>query len=78
MIIIFIQIERQWQEKLRQYHMQKEQELIELQNKQKEEIKQREMIEREKEKLIREHEVLLKTYFAKGYYKSLNNLACNK
>ena len=40
----------------------------------KEEVMKRELIELEKEKLIREHEEILKTYFAKGYYKSLSNL----
>ena len=37
----------------------------------------RELIEKEKEKLIKEHEEILKNYFAKGYHKSLNNLNTN-
>jgi hypothetical protein len=48
-------------------------ELKELQNLKVEEVAKRELIEREKEKLIREHEELLKNYFSKGYNKSLSS-----
>ncbi len=68
------EIEKQWQEKLKQYKLQKEQELQDLENQKRAEVRKRELIEMEKEKLIKEHEEILKTYFAKGYYKSLNNL----
>jgi hypothetical protein len=68
------EIEKQWQEKRRQYQLQKEVELKELVNQRDEERRKRELIEREKERLVRENEEILKTYFAKGYYKSLNSL----
>lgn len=60
-----------------QYKLQKDQELRDLQKLKKEEVGKRELIEREKERLIRENEDLLKTYFAKGYFKSLGNLESN-
>ena len=72
-----LQIERQWQEKLSQYKLQKDHELRELEALQQQEIRKREIIEREKDKLIKEHEEILKNYFAKGYYKSLGNLNSN-
>jgi len=42
------------------------------------EVEKRGLIEKEKERLIKEHEDILKTYFAKGYLKSLNNINTNK
>ena len=59
---------------MKQYQEQKSHELRELELKQKEEAAKRELIEKEKEKLIREHESLLKNYFAKGYQKSVSSL----
>lgn len=68
------EIERQWQEKRRQYQLQKELEMRELVNQREEERRKRELIEMEKERLVKENEEILKTYFAKGYHKSLNSL----
>jgi hypothetical protein len=44
---------------------------------QKEESAKRELIEKEKDRLIKEHEALLKNYFTKGYFKSVNSLNSN-
>ena len=68
------EIEKQWQEKRKQYQLQKEVEISELINQKESEKIKREMIEREKERLIVENEEILKIYFAKGYNKSLNSL----
>lgn len=68
------EIEKQWQEKRKQYQLQKEVEMRELVNKKEEEKRKRELIEREKERLVIENEEILKTYFAKGYHKSMNSL----
>ena len=68
------EIERQWQEKRIQYQKQKENELFELQRQKEEETRKREIIEIEKERLVREHEEILKNFFKKGYDKSVNNL----
>ena len=68
------EIEKQWQEKRRQYQLQKELEIRDLINLKEEERKKRELIEREKERLVYENEEILKTFFAKGYQKSLNSL----
>ena len=51
--------------------MQKEYELQELEIKKQEEAGKRELIEREKARLIKENEEILKTYFAKGYDKAI-------
>ncbi len=67
-----IQIERQWQEKLRQYQLQREQELNELETLRREEMSKRELIEREKERLIRENEDILKSFYSKGYFKTVS------
>ena len=72
-ILIFFQIERQWQEKLRQYHLQKNQEINELERQRQEETYKREIIQKEKERLIAEHESLLKDFFRKGYNKATGN-----
>jgi len=42
-----------------------------------EEVAKRVLIEKEKEKLIREHEDLLKSFFTKGYIKSVGSLNSN-
>jgi hypothetical protein len=68
------EIERQWQDKLRQFHLQREQELNELKVRKKEEISKRELIEKEKERLLRENEEILRSYYSKGYQKSLSSL----
>jgi hypothetical protein len=52
--------------------------LRELEILKKEEVRKRELIEMEKEKLIKEHEDILKGYYAKGYYKSMSTLNSNK
>merc|ERR1711957_1018175 len=67
------EIEKQWQEKLRQYHLQKGQEINELEKQRSEETYKREIIQKEKERLIAEHENLLKDFFKKGYNKSTGN-----
>jgi hypothetical protein len=59
---------------LLQYNLQREQELRELQQRKQEEIRMREMIEREKLRLIQENEDILKAHFSKGYQKSINSL----
>jgi hypothetical protein len=51
--------------------LQKEQEIKELELLRKEESNKRELIQREKERLIKEHEELLKDFFSKGYLKVL-------
>jgi hypothetical protein len=48
--------------------------LKELEVKKKEEVSKRELIEREKERLIRENESILKSFFSKGYFKSMSTL----
>ena len=68
------EIEKQWQEKRRQYQIQKELEMRDLINQREEEKRKRELIEREKERLVMENEEILKTYFTKGYHKSINSL----
>lgn len=54
--------------------MQREQELRELELQKQEEERKRYLIEAEKERLIRENEELLRSYFSKGYNKSLQTL----
>jgi len=68
------EIERQWQEKRRQYQLQKDVELKELINLKDMEVRKRELIEREKERLLYENEEILKSHFPKGYNKSVGNL----
>ena len=53
--------------------MQKTQEINELERQRKEETYKREIIQKEKERLIAEHESLLKNFFKKGYNKSTGN-----
>jgi len=38
------------------------------------EAEKRELIEKEKERLLKEHEEILKTFYAKGYLKTLNTI----
>jgi len=45
---------------------------MELELTRKEEANKRELIQKEKEKLIKEHEELLKDFFSKGYFKVLS------
>jgi hypothetical protein len=61
------EVERLWKLKMEQYHAQKNQALKELEDQKKEEERKRILIEKEKERLIRENEDLLKKYYAKGY-----------
>ena len=68
------EIEKQWQEKRIQYQRQKEMELLDLHQKKAEETLKREIIEKEKIRLIKEHEEILKTFFKNGYEKSVNSL----
>lgn len=57
--------------------MQREQELRDLQLYKQEEVRKREMIEKEKQRLIQENEDILKSHFTKGYSKSINSLQGN-
>lgn len=68
------EIEKQWKLKLEQYQKQKEQELQELEDAKRKEAQRRVLIEQEKARLIKENEDLLKSYYAKGYYKSVSSL----
>ena len=60
---------------MRQYQLQREQELKELEMLKKEEMAKRELIEREKERLIRENEDILKSFYSKGYFKTVSGLS---
>ena len=72
------EIEKQWKLKLEEFRKQKEYELMLLKNKQEEEIQKREFIEREKNKLIKENEDILKNYLTKDYLKAtLNSSSSN-
>ncbi len=55
--------------------MQRDQELKELEMLKKEEMSKREFIEREKERLIRENEDILKSFYSKGYFKTISGLS---
>ncbi len=69
-----MEVERQWQIKLEQYQKQKEQELAELEKAKKKEEEERYLIEKEKERLIRENERLLKSYYPTGYKRAINSM----
>jgi hypothetical protein len=69
-----MEVERQWQIKLEQYQKQKEQELAELEKAKKKEEEERYLIEKEKERLIRENEKLLKSYYPTGYKRAINSM----
>jgi len=68
------EVERQWQIKLEQYQKQKEQELEELEKAKKKEEEERYLIEKEKERLIKENERLLKSYYPTGYFRAINSM----
>ena len=68
------EVERQWQIKLEQYQKQKDQELAELEKAKKKEEEERYLIEKEKERLIRENEYLLKSYYPTGYKRAINSM----
>ena len=70
----YAEVERLWKLKLAQYQAQKDQALKELEDAKKEEEAKRILIEKEKERLIRENEDLLKKYYAKGYNEVINLL----
>ena len=68
------EVEKQWQIKLLQYQKQKEQELAELEKAKKKEEEERYLIEKEKERLIKENERLLKAYYPTGYKRAINSM----
>ena len=68
------EVEKQWQLKLEQYQKQKEQELAELEKAKKKEEYERYLIEQEKQRLIRENELLLKAYYPTGYQRAVNSM----
>ena len=68
------EVERQWQLKLEQYQKQKDQELAELEKAKKKEEEERYLIEKEKERLIKENESLLKSYYPTGYKRAINSM----
>ena len=68
------EVEKQWQIKLEQYQKQKEQELAELEKAKKKEEEERYLIEKEKERLIKENEYLLKSYYPTGYKRAINSM----
>ncbi len=68
------EVEKQWQIKLLQYQKQKEQELAELEKAKKKEEEERYLIEKEKERLIKENEYLLKSYYPTGYKRAINSI----
>jgi hypothetical protein len=68
------EVERQWQIKLEQYQKQKDQELAELEKAKKKEEEERYLIEKEKERLIKENEYLLKSYYPTGYKRAINSM----
>ena len=70
----YAEVERLWKLKIDQYEAQKAQALKELEDAKKEEEAKRILIEKEKERLIRENEDLLKKYYAKGYNEVVNLL----
>ena len=67
-------IEKQWQEKLMQYKLQKEAELYNLKKCKEDEAAKSKLIEYEKVRLIRENEEILKTYMAKEYGKKIKGM----
>ena len=68
------EVEKQWQLKLAQYQKQKEQELAELELAKKKEEHERYLIEQEKQRLIKENEMLLKAYYPTGYHRAINSM----
>mmetsp|Transcript_32702 Transcript_32702/g.37078 ORF Transcript_32702/g.37078 Transcript_32702/m.37078 type:complete len:82 (-) Transcript_32702:278-523(-) len=60
------EVERLWQIKLDIYRQQREEEQAEKRRQEEEEQRKREIVELEKEKLLREHAELLQDYLPKG------------
>ena len=68
MLALQAEIEKQAKLKMERYQREKERDIKELESQKQLEIDRRRIIEQEKERLIKENEHLLKTYFPKGYY----------
>ena len=69
-----IEIEKQWKDKLKQYQLQKENELRNLEKLKMEEQAKRYLIEQEKIRLLKENGELLKRYYPLGYTKAINSI----
>ena len=69
-----MEVEKQWQQKLAQYQLQKEDELKNREKLKVQEKARKYIIEQEKQRLIKENEELLKSYYPLGYQKALNSL----
>ena len=67
-------VEKQWQYKLKQYQLQKEEELKNLEQFKIKEQAKKYLIEKEKQRLLKENEDLLKGYYPFGYQKGINSL----
>ena len=67
-------VEKQWQQKLKQYQLQKEEELKNIEQLKIKEQAQKYIIEQEKRRLIKENEDLLKGYYPLGYQKAIHSL----
>ena len=67
-------VEKQWQMKLKQYQLQKEEELKNFEQLKVKEEAKKYLIEQEKKRLIKENEDLLKGYYPLGYQKAINSL----
>ena len=72
------EIEKQWQDKLKQYQLQKENELKNLEKLKIEEQAKRYLIEQEKMRLLKENGDLLKRYYPLGYTKAINSIEKQK
>ena len=69
-----MEVEKQWQQKLAQYQLQKEEELKNQEKLKIQEKAKKYIIEQEKQRLIKENESLLKSYYPLGYQKAINSL----
>ena len=69
-----MEVEKQWQQKLAQYQLQKEEELKNQETLKIQEKAKKYIIEQEKQRLIKENESLLKSYYPLGYQKAINSL----
>ena len=67
-------VEKQWQFKLKQYQLQKEEELKNLEQLKIKEQAKKYLIEQEKQRLLKENEDILKSYYPLGYQKGINSL----
>ena len=67
-------VEKQWQQKLAQYQLQKEEELKNRENLKIQQQARKYIIEQEKQRLIKENEGLLKGYYPLGYQKAIHSL----